>query len=413
MPLLSSEEQLKFKLLAGNTFSPSAPINDKDLFAGRIKERHAIIDAICQRGQHAIIYGERGVGKTSLANMLSPYLEGVGKTIIAPHVNCDSGDTFSKLWRKVFNQIFSTRRSRAIGFTEKFESEVKTISDTLTEPIGPEDVRNVLQVLGNEVLLVIIIDEFDRLPKDVAPIIADTIKMFSDYSVPATVILVGVADSVMQLVAEHASIERALVQVQMPRMSDDELGNIVKSCLQKIGMTIDSDASAGVCKFSHGLPHYTHLLGQYSAWDAIENGGLHITHTNLNNAIRMALENTQQTIRTQYHKAIASRRRDSLYKDVLYACALTKSDSLGYFAAADIRDSLREITQKNYQIPAFSKHLHAFCAEERGQVLERIGQRYTFRFRFRNPLLQPYVIMRGVVSGAGGQHGKESNGECS
>jgi hypothetical protein len=38
------------------------------------------------------------------------------------------------------------------------------------------------------------------------------IKVLSDNSVPATLVLVGVADSVDALIVEHQSIERALVQ---------------------------------------------------------------------------------------------------------------------------------------------------------------------------------------------------------
>ena len=40
-----------------------------------------------------------------------------------------------------------------------------------------------------------------------------------DAKVPATVVLIGVADSVGELIREHGSVERALVQIQMPRMS--------------------------------------------------------------------------------------------------------------------------------------------------------------------------------------------------
>jgi hypothetical protein len=55
----------------GSIFTPGAPINEKDLFAGRSEQVEKIIDAVSQRGCHAILYGERGVGKTSLSNMIS------------------------------------------------------------------------------------------------------------------------------------------------------------------------------------------------------------------------------------------------------------------------------------------------------------------------------------------------------
>jgi replication-associated recombination protein RarA len=48
-------------------FRPSAPIDRRDLFAGRAEQIAELFSIVSQPGQHAIVYGERGVGKTSLA----------------------------------------------------------------------------------------------------------------------------------------------------------------------------------------------------------------------------------------------------------------------------------------------------------------------------------------------------------
>ena len=53
--------------------------------------------------------------------------------------------------------------------------------------------------------------------------------------------------------------------------------------------------------------------------------------------------------------------------------------------------------KKRYEIAAFSRHLADFCSDDRGPVLERTGVPRRYRFRFRNPLLQPFVIMKGLA----------------
>lgn len=55
-------------------FSPGAPIDEGELFAGRPDQIRELIDAGSQRGQHAIVFGERGVGKTSLANTFTKFM---------------------------------------------------------------------------------------------------------------------------------------------------------------------------------------------------------------------------------------------------------------------------------------------------------------------------------------------------
>ncbi len=93
---------------AGRVFTPTSPVDEKSLFAGRNEQIRSIIDVINQKGQHAIVYGERGVGKTSLVNVLSAFL-GM-PNVMAPRVNCDSTDTYKTVWKKAFEQIELSRR---------------------------------------------------------------------------------------------------------------------------------------------------------------------------------------------------------------------------------------------------------------------------------------------------------------
>jgi hypothetical protein len=51
------------------------------------------------------------------------------------------------------------------------------------------------------------------------------------------------------------------------------------------------------------------------------------------------------------------------------------------------------------RIAAFSRHRAEYCTAQRGPVLERTGVPRRYRFRFRNPLLQPFVIMEGLAQG--------------
>jgi hypothetical protein len=54
---------------------------------------------------------------------------------------------------------------------------------------------------------------------------------------------------------------------------------------------------------------------------------------------------------------------------------------------------------KPFTTDRFAGHLKAFCEPDRGAVLKRMGVEYRWRYRFSNPLMQPYVIMRGIQTG--------------
>ena len=70
--------------VVAEVFTPATPIDRVDLFAGRAIQRSQVIDAVFRPGTHAILYGERGVGKTSLASVLAELLESAGDIVIAP-----------------------------------------------------------------------------------------------------------------------------------------------------------------------------------------------------------------------------------------------------------------------------------------------------------------------------------------
>src|SRR5690348_1193785 len=85
---------------AVHLFSPGAPIDEADLFAGRQTQLSRIIDTVLQRGLHGILYGERGVGKSSLTNTFAARVMGSPRTVTCISANCHPTDDFTGIWRK-------------------------------------------------------------------------------------------------------------------------------------------------------------------------------------------------------------------------------------------------------------------------------------------------------------------------
>ena len=84
---------------------------------------------------------------------------------------------------------------------------------------------------------------------------------------------------------------------------------------------------------------------------------------------------------------------------MLLACALAEEDEFGFFAATDVGNAAAESSTSRPSPAAFARHLEGLSSETRGAVLQKHGRAKTARFRFVNPLLQPYVAMRGVSEG--------------
>jgi hypothetical protein len=88
------------------------------------------------------------------------------------------------------------------------------------------------------------------------------------------------------------------------------------------------------------------------------------------------------------------------FRHVLTACALAKGDEGGYFMPAAVREPYSNILRKSVDIANFQDALHDFAeSRDKGQILQRSGGARSYRFRFRDPAMQPYVIMRGIRDG--------------
>jgi hypothetical protein len=96
---------------------------------------------------------------------------------------------------------------------------------------------------------------------------------------------------------------------------------------------------------------------------------------------------------------VASSQPDALFEKVLFSCAQAHKDSLGKFSATDVRAPLRKIMGRDILTGAFQSHLAKFCESERGPILKKSGKRRSFKWRFVNPQVIPYITLRGREAG--------------
>lgn len=175
-------------------FSPTAPIKKKDFFFGRMVQLERVVDAINELGQHAILHGERGVGKTSLANiMYNAY------TNLYPiKITCHRDDDFKSLWQRVFSEVQFAKTTTGIGFKPIEKKEIVNIGQQINkeENVTPSFVENlILQLSAFKFLF--IFDEFDNIKtKKTRTSFADLIKSLSDNVENTTIVLVGILTNV-------------------------------------------------------------------------------------------------------------------------------------------------------------------------------------------------------------------------
>jgi Cdc6-like AAA superfamily ATPase len=371
-------------------FSPGSPIKLQEDLAGREEQATRLRNIVLGSGEHALIYGERGVGKTSIANTFHLSLNSSTRHVYTVPINCGSGD-FDAIWRKVFKRI-------RINDGENF----RNLDELYKSKITPDDVEVELLGFGINDLPIIILDEFDQIKDDATKQqMTETIKSLSDHAVHTKIVLVGIAKNTSELIAHHASISRSLKQVQMPRLALAELEWIVTSRYKKCGLKVSDDAVFQIAFLARGLPYYAHLIGRHAAMTAINGKSKKVEENDVFDGLKEAIKDMDQTITESYLKAIVSQKPDeTLYEPVLVACALAESDDLGQFQQAAVGTPLADIAPRTppYSATTFAFHMNEFCEEKRGCILNRTGEVRNYRYAFSDAMMQPYVIIRALES---------------
>ena len=160
--------------------------------------------------------------------------------MLIARATCDSGDDFTSVWRKALGEIALHTESQASAspparrtwrsrraWCSATRASRRTLSCAALEALAGRGRSRSSSTSST-----------GSTAPSCRALFTDTIKPLSDRVVPATLVLVGVADTIDELIREHRSVERAIVQVRMPRMARDELAEIARRGIEASHMTI-------------------------------------------------------------------------------------------------------------------------------------------------------------------------------
>lgn len=412
-----------------NSFRPASEVDDPQLFAGRQAQIEELADALHMIGSVPIIYGHRGLGKSSLALQMRRIAMGdvellarrgsanlglsAEQAFLTFYVTCtDTVSDIRALLQSLVNAMESiefasesdgqarqlvdktNRKKITIKFfeiesTSKYESERGRLSyqDLSLE----EKVVQLAEIISEAYKqpILFIIDELDRMKNTTG--IASLIKATSTDRLKF--LLVGIGSSIADLLADHQSLERQLVPVHIPTMTRIELEEIVLSAehfLKERGYDHDFSDKARrlLARMAAGFPWFVHVLGQAAL--------THTARANRNTVERedviaatSSLVNNRfaQQFSDMYQNAV----RDSMAREtVLRAFALWPGENIPTSDVYRILKDDLEVTNPS----AYRGHL---SSAEYGSIIFSPAFQTRGLVRFRNQMFKIYIKLRQSI----------------
>lgn len=328
-----------------HAFTPSQPVADRRLFAGRDDVLKTIIRAIEDQRLHVVLYGERGIGKTSLLHVLTQAASEARYIVV--YTSCGANSNFDETFRAAAAEIpllFHSGFSPTAAETEKGS----TLADLLpNEPLSPRKFGDLCAKLtGTRVL--IILDEFDRAESgSFRRDVAELIKNLSDRLGRVQLVLAGVAADLTELVEHIPSIRRNIFALRVPKMSEAEVMQIVSNGEREADLKFDAAASAFVVEVARGSPYIANLICHHAGHAALDQGHATVLPGDVASAVDRAILEFQGRIptpaQTRVRRLFEQGRQDAL--------AMTARAALGADGVFDTGDleSANQITARKAQ----------------------------------------------------------------
>jgi energy-coupling factor transporter ATP-binding protein EcfA2 len=396
-------EQVIMRSKVREVFTPSRPVQMIELLLGRETNIGRLIEILNTPGQHALLFGDRGVGKSSLANIAGAIIR-MHNYFDAAHITvkaCGSEDTFDSIVRgalikvgidpSVFESGKTHKQKGAAKITAFFATaDVESAHETNEKKRHSLNASFVAEALQKTKGL-LVIDEADAIEGEAdKKKIAELIKLLSDANSPFKILVVGIAETGMQLVAGHKSVERCLGEVKLKRLAAPELWQIIATGQKKVGagrsFEFDHDVINSIVGISNGYPYFTHLLALKCAEEAIVAGRFSVRKEHLREATIIAAEAAEGVLRNTYESATRSASvNGKLYKSILLAAAKMANHE---FNAKDLRDEICRSTGETVSQSRLSNFYSSLISDTSETILRRVGKGV---YCFNDPRMASFI----------------------
>jgi uncharacterized protein len=312
--------------------SPSQPIQSIEHLHGRTHELDQIDKALYAHGRHVFIYGDRGVGKSSLAAAAARQYQTSDADYI--DVGCGPDATLPSIVANIALQALAQSRLKSKSVSTKagvscrflmlersaeevsrdLHTEIRTVLDAV------EVLREVADIHSEKPIVVL--DEFDRIQDPATRhIFADLIKHLGDKKVNLKFIFTGVAGSLAELLGAHQSAIRQLATIELGRLSWDARWDIALAVTRAFQLELPRDIYVRIAAVSDGFPYYVHLISEKMMWSAWEHPDVveTITWEHFRAGLKDAIESINAELRRPYELAVTQRTDD--YEEVLWSTA--------------------------------------------------------------------------------------------
>lgn len=383
-------------------FTPgSPPLEKHNVYVTRgIAEQQ--LRRYVQRRQVPVVWGEYGVGKTSLVQHFFKEEESKGRLVYIPSV---AGLSLSDVFRTILEHLdyrvdIEARSAETTSGEGGIDLKVVKIggkgeiSDSVTRQLvvtSPTDskMNNIIRDAG----LTVVLDEMHKASDTLRSALVDWIKATRAMSDGFTLVLVGTSTDAGRLVNLDFGIDRYIKEMPVSLMTPEESRSIVTTGFERLGIRIASDLVERLVQSAAGAPTIVHSLCLDAAESAVSEGRDQVHEDDLRTAVNLYLQEHGGRLADHYYRAIETTGPRRYRKQILRAAANTNAD---YVTMEEIRTGVSQALGMDVPSTALSGPLRDLKTSEFGRILKDVdrevsGTRIHNLSTFTDPMMKSFV----------------------
>lgn len=410
-------------LTPNDVFTPGQiPIRPTNVYAARGDAEDSFRKALA-RGMIPVIYGEYGVGKTSMARHVVREAEAENRLVNIESVADKSlQDVFSRCLEKLGYTV-TTKRVEGAGTAKSHEQSgqaeanagwlkaviaskrIQTATTTQqTEEqfavTSPTDSRIV--EICDQAGVVLLLDELHRANASFNSDLSKFLKIFGNASCRRfRIVLLGTSSDASRLVSSDPGIDRLLQEVHLKAMTPQESEYVVVKGMADLAITISPEVQNRLVRTCVGSPSILQYLALETAEAAFARDPRLAQMHDVDSALKVFVETKEARLNKSYVAAIESVGEIRYRKQILRAMAECEDE---YVTMEMIRTQVSAFLEKEIPSSALSGPLRSLKEAQFGSVLSDVERpdgagRLANYTTFRDPALKAFIRLQVLREG--------------
>jgi GTPase SAR1 family protein len=400
----SIEDRKTFSV--NEVFTPTSPAIVCYVPRGE-KINDKVVNALNTPDKQIVVYGHSGSGKTTL--LLNKLRE-----LYDDHLTsrCMKSTTVDSLLLDAFSQLepfYESEKSsgkktaKEIAIESTFQtiksgikvSEHSEASSKQVRLIPPQlNAQNLASLLGQKELCWVI-EDFHKVDEAEKPKLSQIMKIFMDCAVEfnkVKIITLGAVQTARQVIEYDDEMRNRVSEIEVQLMNESEITEIINTGEKRLNIEFTTNIKKLIAKYSGGLPAVCHQL-YLNACNAqgitcTAPTQIKITNEAMRGAIETYAEESSDTIRSNFEKALKTNRKTKVPHSKLALQALTDFPDTG----ASRFDLLQKINRDTpgYTDASLKRTLTQLQSSACGEIIRH--SQNSGLFSFSDPIYHVYAM---------------------